>query len=256
VSTDPLRDLVLALRQLHRYAGEPSSREIAKATNYSHTAVAKAMNGDRCPSWPVLRAIVGSLQGNEDRFRELWVAVRDTAAPLAQDGDPMPIIDQHRSVDNATSASTAAGIRASTLPMHEAFSNAKFIEQSGVPATMKQGQTAVALITMKNTGTTVWSTASSFHLGSQAPHDNELWLSTGGNRVLLPVLSVLPGELVTFTFPIYPPKALGEYTFQWRMVQENVTWFGERTSSVEITISLQLPIAVDRLLFEILDDRP
>jgi Ig-like domain from next to BRCA1 gene/Helix-turn-helix domain len=240
VSTDSLRDLVLALRQLHRHAGEPSTRDIAKAINYSHTTVAKAMNGDRCPSWPVLRAIVRGLHGDEDRFRELWVAVRDTEAPLSQDGAPILIFSQHQSGDSATAASAAVGVHASSLPMHEAYSNAEFIEQSGVPTTMRTGQAAVALITMKNTGTTVWSTASAFHLGSQGPHDNELWLPTGGNRVLLPVLSVLPGQLVTFTFPVHAPKKPGDYTFQWRMVQENVTWFGERTSPVEINISLPI----------------
>jgi hypothetical protein len=238
VSPDPLRDLVLALRKLHRYAGEPSTRDIAKAINYSHTTVAKAMNGDRCPSWPVLRAIVRGLQGDEDHFRELWVAVRDIDAPLAQDGTSIPILNQHQSGVSATVASAVMGIRASSLPMHEAYSNAEFVEQSGMPATMEPGQATVVLITMKNTGTTVWSTASAFHLGSQSPHDNELWLPTSGNRVLLPVLSVMPGQLVTFTFAIHAPKKPGNYTFQWRMVQENITWFGERTSPVEITISL------------------
>lgn len=39
----PLAVLTVALRHLHRRAGEPSTREIGKAISYSHTTVAKIL---------------------------------------------------------------------------------------------------------------------------------------------------------------------------------------------------------------------
>ncbi len=101
---------------------------------------------------------------------------------------------------------------------------------------MRRDETVVVSITMTNTGTTIWSRASAFHLGSQTPQDNELWLLNGGNRVQLPVAEVAPAASVTFTFRIRSPRFPGPHVFQWRMVQESVTWFGDRTPAIEIAV--------------------
>jgi Helix-turn-helix domain len=82
VEEDPLADLAVALRHLHRRAGEPSSREIGRAINFSHTTVAQALSGRRCPSWRVIEAVVIYLNGETEEFRELWMAVRQTEDPL------------------------------------------------------------------------------------------------------------------------------------------------------------------------------
>jgi hypothetical protein len=79
-----LDELAAALRRLHRQAGEPSTHEIGKKINYSHTTVAHAFKGARCPSWPVTKAIVTYLDGDLDEFRAYWIAVRDALDPLPE----------------------------------------------------------------------------------------------------------------------------------------------------------------------------
>ena len=112
--------------------------------------------------------------------------------------------------------------------------NAQFISQS-VPTTLAPGQTATASVTMKNTGTTTWTRAGGYKLGSQNPQDNFTW---GLNRVWLSSKeSVAPGQSKTFTFTITAPSTPGFYNFQWRMVHELVTWFGAFSTNQQILVA-------------------
>jgi hypothetical protein len=64
--------------------------------------------------------------------------------------------------------------------------------------------------------------------------DNEIW---GLNRVLLDAGdSIAPNTSKTFTFDITAPDSVGTYDFQWRMVQEEVEWFGNASNNVVITV--------------------
>jgi hypothetical protein len=78
----PLEDLSAALRGLHRAAGEPSSHEIARKINYSHTTVAQTLRMQRCPSWPVFESVVKCLGGDIEKLRPYWVSARDAEDPL------------------------------------------------------------------------------------------------------------------------------------------------------------------------------
>ena len=49
--------------------------------------------------------------------------------------------------------------------------------------------------------------------------------------------SIVHGAQKTFTFNITAPSAAGTYDFQWRMLQEGVTWFGDFTSNVAIVVT-------------------
>jgi hypothetical protein len=80
----PLDELAASLRRLHREAGEPSTHEIGKGISYSHTTVAQALKGAKCPSWPVVKALVTYLDGDIEIFRMHWVAVRDAEDPLPE----------------------------------------------------------------------------------------------------------------------------------------------------------------------------
>src|SRR5258708_3114895 len=83
---------------------------------------------------------------------------------------------------------------------------------------------------MANTGNTTWSAANLYRLGSQSPQDN----SCGGSvRMELPS-SVAPGATVTFNFNVTAPSAVNTYNFQWRMVQDNVEWFGDYSANVAV----------------------
>jgi hypothetical protein len=112
------------------------------------------------------------------------------------------------------------------------FNAAEFVSQT-VSQTMVTHQSQTVSVTMRNTGTSPWTTAGGYRLGSQNPPDNLVW---GVNRNELPA-DVPPGATVTFQFSIRAPAQPGGYRFQWRMVQEFVEWFGDSTADVPIGVS-------------------
>ncbi len=94
----------------------------------------------------------------------------------------------------------------------------RFVGQS-IAGNLKPGETRRVSVTMRNTGTSTWTRAGGYKLGTQNPQDNRLW--TGGTRIhLSPVDNVRPGQSKTFTFNITAPTLPGTYNFQWRMLQE------------------------------------
>lgn len=106
------------------------------------------------------------------------------------------------------------------------------------PSSVNSGQTFIASVSMRNSGTKPWTNDSTPHkLGSQNPQDNLRW---GLSRVSLPFDPVNPGQTATFNFSATAPVAAGTYTFDWKMVEESVEWFGE-TCSKPITVSPVVP---------------
>lgn len=118
--------------------------------------------------------------------------------------------------------------------------NAEFVSQS-VPATMEIGKTYNVSVTMKNTGTTIWTSGNAYKLGSQNPQDNKTW---GAGRAELGS-SVSPGQQVTITFNIKAPAAPGTYNFQWRMLREYIEWFGATAPNVAVSVSAVTASALD-----------
>ena len=115
--------------------------------------------------------------------------------------------------------------------------NGAAIFSSSVPSGVATGQTFTAMITMTNTGGTIWTNtgATPYRLGSQSPQDNTTW---GLNRVSLPSSPVNPGQKAAFTFTATAPMAAGTYTFAWKMLQEPSTFFG---SAFTTAINVVLP---------------
>lgn len=120
--------------------------------------------------------------------------------------------------------------------------NAQFVSQS-VPAIMVPGQVYTVTVTMLNSGTTTWSAAGTYKLGSQNPQDNRNWNTTARADLSGPVA---PGQQGTFTFSVTAPATTGFYNFQWRMVQENLDWFGELSSNVAVEVVPPPTIAIQR----------
>lgn len=113
--------------------------------------------------------------------------------------------------------------------------SAAYVSQS-VPTALTTGQRAAVQVTMKNTGATTWSASEitpPVRLGSQNPQDNTTWSLA---RVDVPS-PVAPSTSVTFAFTVRAPANAGSYNFQWRMVQETVSWFGDTTPDVHVTVS-------------------
>jgi hypothetical protein len=110
--------------------------------------------------------------------------------------------------------------------------SALFISQM-VPDVMLQGTWNQVSVTFRNIGTTTWTPADLYRLGSQNPQDNYTW---GPNRVNLPT-SVSPGGISTLDFYVHAPFQPGFYDFQWRMVQDGVEWFGDVTPNIQIEVT-------------------
>ena len=104
--------------------------------------------------------------------------------------------------------------------------DAEFVSQT-VPVNMSPGQEYAVSITIKNTGTSIWTRTCDFRLGSQSSQDNLMWgfrrVDLGGDDM------IAPNETKTFIFNVTAPLTPGTYDFQWRMLRESVEWFGERT---------------------------
>jgi plastocyanin len=129
---------------------------------------------------------------------------------------------------------TNVSVTGGSAPAPTPGNSATFVSQS-VPSSMVAGQTYSVSVTYQNSGTTTWTSGGNYHLGSQDPQDNSLWLGT--NRVYLPTgTSVAPGQSVTFTFTVTAPAQSGSYPFQWRMVQDGVQWFGDYTPITNVSV--------------------
>jgi hypothetical protein len=113
-------------------------------------------------------------------------------------------------------------------------SNASFVTQN-IPPSMVKSSTYRVSITMRNTGTSTWISGVNcpFRLGSQNPQDNAVW---GISRVDVPG-RVAPGATATFSFDVTAPATTGIYHFQWRMLQENVEWFGAATQDIQVLVT-------------------
>jgi hypothetical protein len=104
-----------------------------------------------------------------------------------------------------------------------------------VPTSMTAGQTYSVSVSMTNNGTSTWTAAANYKLGSQNPQDNSTW---GTPRVLLASGdAIAPNQTKTFTYDVKAPATAGSYNFQWRMVRESVQWFGAFTGNVAVQVS-------------------
>lgn len=105
------------------------------------------------------------------------------------------------------------------------------------PTEMTAGQQYKVTVTMRNKGSTTWTSAGGqpWRLGSSAPRDNTRW---GMGRVPLPDgTEVRPGETYVFTFNVTAPTQAGAHDMQWQMVQDGREWFGQMTQKVKITVT-------------------
>jgi hypothetical protein len=124
-------------------------------------------------------------------------------------------------------------------PPPAAANNAQFVSQN-VPSTMTAGQTYAVSVTMKNTGTSTWTEAGGYRLGSQNPENNTTW-DADGRIPLNAGESIAPNASKTFAWTVTAPATAGTYNFQWRMRQSGVEWFGDTTPNVAVTVSAPAP---------------
>ncbi len=151
--------------------------------------------------------------------------------------DPSPTPTSTRAATaTGTATRTATATRTPTLRP----ADAAFVGQN-IPAVMIAGQSYTVSVTMRNTGGTTWTAGQSYRLGAQNPHDNFIW---GMNRVALASTDAIgPGQQKTFTWTVIAPLLPGTHNFQWRMVQDGVAWFGQR--SVDAAVAVQAASSLD-----------
>ncbi|UTY55835.1 RHS repeat-associated core domain-containing protein [Massilia sp. erpn] len=119
-----------------------------------------------------------------------------------------------------------------------AQTNAAVIVAQSVPSTMVQGKSYAVSVTVRNSGSSTWTTEAAYKLGAQNPQDNAQW---GFGRVALNT-AVAPGQDYTFNFTVTAPAQLGTYHFQWRMLREFVEWFGDFSPDVAVTVTVPPPV--------------
>ena len=98
------------------------------------------------------------------------------------------------------------------------------IVDASFPAALDCNGAGTATITVQNMGNTTWTAAAGYKLGAVDDAD-----PFADGRVLLDDTgSVPPGATYTFTIDMTAPATidLATYTTDWRMVRENVRWFG------------------------------
>ena len=99
---------------------------------------------------------------------------------------------------------------------------------------MGLSQKSTVNITLKNIGTTTWTKAGGYKLGSQNSQENTVWGFTRVN--LSDVDNILPGQQKTFQFEITAPSTAGYNNFQWSLIKEGAEWFGDLTPNKIIAI--------------------
>ncbi|OGJ74039.1 hypothetical protein A2217_00110 [Candidatus Peribacteria bacterium RIFOXYA2_FULL_55_28] len=112
------------------------------------------------------------------------------------------------------------------------------------PSSVIAGSTFNGTITMRNTGTSTWTSSSLYRIGTQNPQDNTRW--GANNRAAISPSTVAPGQSTVSTYPATAPSTPGTYSFDWKMVQDGTEWFGETcTKSIQVTPAPQCSDGLD-----------
>jgi hypothetical protein len=110
---------------------------------------------------------------------------------------------------------------------------------TAVPGTMTTGETATATITMRNTGSTTWTTAAGYALADVTSTPGQF----GITRVTL-TGSVSASAQISLTFSITAPSTPGTYPFIWQMRQDPGLWFGAYAPSLLSSITVTAPVPI------------
>jgi hypothetical protein len=119
-SSEAARDLFDALRELYLRAGEPSMRTLARQCGsgvISYNTVHQVLTGSKLPKLGHVEVVVAQLGGDEQHFRELWIAARRAedelrAGPEFPNGTPLASDNaSHNASHDDNGAQTVAAAR-------------------------------------------------------------------------------------------------------------------------------------------------
>jgi len=115
---------------------------------------------------------------------------------------------------------------------------------SSSPNRMLAGSSTSVAVTVRNTGTAVWSNDNNFRLGYRwYSRDGAEVTQAGGGYQRAHLPQDIPfGQAVMINAQITAPASPGTYTLQWDMVQEGVTWFAQQSNSpLNVTVTVNEP---------------
>ena len=105
-----------------------------------------------------------------------------------------------------------------------------------LPSSLPCSQLVTARVTVRNTGTTTWTAADGYKLGAVGDSD-----PFGPGRITLPAsAAVAPGDTYDFQVPLQAPGTSTTGVSDWRMLRENVSWFGD-TATAMVSVSCGPP---------------
>jgi len=107
--------------------------------------------------------------------------------------------------------------------------HSQYVSQS-FPTAMKTGHVYSVTITLKNTGTTTWTSANGYSLVPV----NANWNVT--SVPLAAADSITPGKSKTFTFNVTAPSKAGSFSSRWTM-QRASTMFGSESNLVTVSVT-------------------
>lgn len=101
------------------------------------------------------------------------------------------------------------------------YLNKDAVITTDIPSQIYSNQSYTFHVTAKNIGNYTWSEGSQFRLGTDGSY-----YSNSPSRYYLPTgVSIAPGQSYTWTINL-TASPTGNYTFNFRMLQGNATWFG------------------------------
>jgi RHS repeat-associated protein len=184
----------------------------------------------------------GTLAARQWNFGDGLTATGATPQHTYARGDTYPVMltvkDNRGALHSATTTAAIQGPQTTT-------NGATYVTQD-VPATMNAGQTYDVAVTLRNTGTSRWTTSENFLLGAVNPVDGTAWKVVGSpdGRVRLP-REVAPNETVNVVFKVVAPSAPGVHNFQRRMLQHGGDWFGDSTTNVAVNVVGPVEVPTD-----------
>ncbi|HVT15321.1 MAG TPA: NBR1-Ig-like domain-containing protein [Thermoanaerobaculia bacterium] len=113
---------------------------------------------------------------------------------------------------------------------------------ANLPKTMDAGQTVTVSVTLRNTGTSIWTSDAGHKLGAVGDKD----FFALPRQLLAAGESIAPGQQKTFTFDFTAPALPATYSTRWQMLREGVAWFGDQLTQ-EVTVN-PAPSAKERTL--------
>lgn len=147
--------------------------------------------------------------------------------------------------------------RAFTVPFAEAATVSSPFRASIVsvtePSTLKTGQTATIVVTVKNIGTTTWLNSGKNYVSiyrydpirkveTTSLFSTPSW-SSDQRPTVLPTASLKPGQWANFYIPIKAPSIPGNYHEDFIVVAENLIRMSEGKFSLDVTVTGSAPAA-------------